>query len=192
MSKALTNYLNNIKGEDIKISAKTIVTTIENEPKTIQVINIVKKEEKPQRTNDFQVSPKQDIEYKVTVKLYMTKQDSVNFTFHSTWNEGKAMPLRVMYGKLVGQTKNMVKMQLKGKITETGVCLKCGRALTNEISKLYGLGPECGQHYYINPLSKEEFELHKQSIQNKLEEITWEGWIPKVAIISMEEVSGTT
>ena len=27
-------------------------------------------------------------EYKITVKLYMTKQDSVNFTFHSTWNDG--------------------------------------------------------------------------------------------------------
>ena len=152
----------------------------------MQVINIIKKAEIPQNSSNNTVTGDYNKEYKVTVKMYMTKQDSVNFTFHTTWNNGKAMPLRVMYGKIIDETKNMFKMSLKGKITQTSICLKCGRVLTNEISKLYGLGPECGQHYYINPLSKEEFEAHKQSIQNKLEEITWEGWIPKVAIISME------
>lgn len=190
MSKALTNYLNNIKDRDIKISAKTIVNAIENEPKTIQVINIYRKGETVKEIKNSNTVFEQDKEYKITVKTYMTKPDSVNFTFHSTWNEGKAMPFRIMYGKIINQTKNMIRMQLKAKITETGICLKCGKILTNEVSKLYGLGPECGQHYYINPLSKEEFELHKQSIKNKLEEIKWEGWIPKVSIIDMEEING--
>lgn len=190
MTKALMEYLKNIKGREIKINENSLLGSIDNSPKPRPVINILKKGITQEKSTSFSDVSVSDKEYKVTVKLYMTKPDSLNFTFHTTWNNGKAMPLRVMYGKVLESTKTMVKMSLKGKITETGVCLKCGRVLTNDISKLYGLGPECGQHYYINPLTKEEFERYKESIKNKFEEIKWEGWIPKVSIISMEALNG--
>lgn len=189
MSKALMQYLKNIKGKDIDIEEKSIVTSIDLEPKKRHVINISKTSNNQNKSNyikDLGI----DKQYKVTVKLYMTKPDSANFTFHATWNNGKAMPLRIMYGNILESTKNMIKMKLHGNITETSICMKCGKVLTNEISKLYGLGPECGQHYYINPLSKQEFDKYKESIKNKLNTIEWEGWIPKVSIISMEEING--
>lgn len=182
MSKALTDYLNKFIGNyNVKIA--------QNEAKQGEVIQILKTTKTLQNNSNNAVIS-HNKQYKVIVKLYMTKKDSVNFTFHTTWNNGNPMPLRVMYGEILQETKNMYKMSLVGKITHTDYCLKCGKPLTNEISKLYGLGPECGQHYYINPLSKEEFENCKQSIQNKFDEIKWEGWIPKVAVISMEEING--
>ncbi len=189
MTKALMQYLKNIKGKNINISEKSIVSSIDLEPKKRQVINIYKinnNQNKIDYTNNLSI----DKQYKVIVKLYMTKPDSMNFTFHSTWNNGKAMPFRIMYGNILESTKNMIKMKLHGDITETSICMKCGKVLTNEISKLYGLGPECGQHYYINPLTKQEFDNYKESIKNKLKAVEWEGWIPKVSIISMEEVNG--
>ena len=186
MSKALSKYLNNLKGNNLKIIEKPIVVTIDNEPKTLNMVNIIKKPNNLRDCNDFDTNKK----YKVTVKIYMTKHDSVNFAFHTTWNHSNPMPLRVMYGTIVDETKNMYKMKLSGKVTQTDYCLRCGKLLTNEVSKLYGLGPECGNHYYINPMGKEEFERYKNSINGTLEQVTWEGWIPKVSIISMEEFNG--
>lgn len=186
MSKALACYINNIKKKGIKISEKTIVDTINNESKKINIINILK-------DNKNYIEEKNladQKEYKVTVKLYMTKSDSFNFTFHTTWNQGKAMPLRVMYGTILESTKTMYKMKLYGKITQTDICLKCGKPLTNAISKLYGLGPDCGQHYYINPLSETDFIKDKNILQDKFNNITWEGWVPKVSIVSLEEIHG--
>lgn len=181
MSKALRNYLNNIKDKDIEFINET-----NSDNTSISIIKISNKAIKLKNNVITTLNLDKNAIYKVVVKLYMTKPDSLNFTFHTTWNNGKEMPFRIMYGKVLEETKTMVKMNLKAKITQTDYCIKCGRLLTNDISKLYGLGPECGQHYYINPLSLEEFEKYKQSIQQKLEEIEWEGWIPKVAIISME------
>lgn len=186
MSKALRKYLNNVKDRDIEF---VDLPNLDIEKSRV-LIKISRKASKSK--NQVEITSKLDNNaiYKIVVKLYMTKPDSVNFTFHNTWNNGREMPFRIMYGTLLEETKTMVKMHLKAKITQTDYCIKCGRMLTNDISKLYGLGPECGQHYYINPLSLEEFEKYKQSIQQKLEEIEWEGWIPKVAIISMEVENG--
>ena len=182
MSKALRKYLSNIKNKDIEY----VNEIISNGKNPISIIKISSKANKVEKQVLTTSKLDNNAQYKVVVKLYMTKPDSLNFTFHKTWNNGKEMPFRIMYGKVLEETKTMVKMHLKAKITQTDYCIKCGKLLTNDISKLYGLGPECGQHYYINPLTLEEFEKYKQSIQQKLEEIEWEGWIPKVAIISME------
>lgn len=163
MSKALRDYLSQVKDKEITFNNDVI---------------IVKKQV---------ISTKKAL-FKVKVKLYMTKKDGEYFTFHNTWNNGQEMPFRIMYGNPIEETKTMIKMKLWADITESDYCIRCGKPLTNEISKLYGLGPECGQHYYINPLSKEEFEKYKDAIKNKLNSITWEGWIPKDAILLMEVI----
>lgn len=181
MSKALRKYLSNVKNKNIEF-----VEISPNCEVTGYLIKISNKQLTPKKQVETTLNLDKNAIYKVVVKLYMTRPDSINFTFHTTWNNGREMPFRIMYGTVIEETKTMVKMHLRAKITQTDYCIKCGRLLTNDISKLYGLGPECGQHYYINPLSLDEFEKYKQSIQQKLEEIEWEGWIPKVAIISME------
>ena len=42
--------------------------------------------------------------------------------------------------------------------------MKCGKAITNDVSKYFGMGPECGNHNYINPFGSVE-EL-KSAVSN--------------------------
>lgn len=186
MTKALLKYLENVKDRVITRESRKVNDTLSNKDKVVEVIKISEKTVTPKKVNDTLSKVDRNAQYKVIVKLWMTKPGSVNFTFHTLWNDNKEMPFRIMYGTILEECKTMIKMNLHASITETDYCLKCGKPLTNEISKLYGLGPECGEHYYINPLSKEEFEKYKEAVEQKLNNITWEGWIPKIAIISLE------
>ena len=123
--------------------------------------------------------------YQIKVRQYMTKPPSVDFDFHDKWNGGVPMPMRVMVGKKIQETKGLVKMELWGEITETitPICMKCGRVLTNKVSQYFGIGPECGGHNYTNPFSTDD-ELNAAVAQTKeqLSEIRWTGWIFKSAI----------
>lgn len=128
-------------------------------------------------------------EYELTVKKYMTEKSSPTFDFMQKWNNDIPMPLVTMVGKMEKETRGMVYMSLHGQAKETCNCLACGRKLTNPISKLYGLGPECGGHWYINPFdSQEEFEQVKTEIENKMVNIKWSGWVIKSAIKEWKEI----
>ena len=123
--------------------------------------------------------------YRIKVRQYMTRPSSPMFDFHAKWNNDKEMPFRIMTGKKLQETKGMVKMELWAEMeTELmTVCMKCGRALTNNVSKYFGIGPECGGHNYVNPFKSEE-ELAEAIAETKqqLLEITWVGWVIKSAI----------
>lgn len=67
--------------------------------------------------------------------------------------------------------------------TPTTRCRHCGRRLTHPVSVLYGIGPECGKHYHI-PRNPEDVE----AIRKMIEQIEYEGWIPKSAVVVFEEV----
>ena len=67
--------------------------------------------------------------------------------------------------------------------TPTNTCRHCGRHLTHPVSVLYGIGPECGKHYHI-PRNSEDVE----AIRALLQEIKYEGWIPKSVIESFERI----
>jgi hypothetical protein len=67
--------------------------------------------------------------------------------------------------------------------TPTSTCRHCGRRLTHPVSVLYGIGPECGKHYHI-PQHPEDVE----AIRKMIEQIEYEGWIPKSAMEVFEEV----
>lgn len=129
-------------------------------------------------------------EYVVRVHEWMTKE---GMDFNKSWNNGRAMPFRVMSGKVMKETRGMVYMTLKARRLKTDYCMKCGRPLTHPVSRLYGLGPECGQHFHINPFNTEE-ELRSAvgELDRKLSEITWSGWIAKSGIEYALEVNGGT
>lgn len=133
------------------------------------------------------------VQKKITVKQYMTRKATEDFTFMREWNNDIPMPLRTMIGTVEKETRGMVYMKLHGDITEekTLHCLKCGRPITNPVSQYFGMGPECGGHNYINPFySKEELEnAVKEYRENVLKNITWEGWLPKSSIIAEEVVN---
>ena len=67
--------------------------------------------------------------------------------------------------------------------TPTSTCRHCGRRLTHPVSVLYGIGPECGKHYHI-PQHLEDVEV----IRKMIEQIEYEGWIPKSVVEVFEEV----
>ena len=149
---------------------------------------------------EFQIHliPKQKIqpteksgEVLITVKQYMTKPATVDFDFMERWNNNVPMPLRTMVGERVKETRGMVYMKLHGDIVSDRVtyCMKCGRPLTNPVSQYFGIGPECGNHNYVNPFNsetelKEAVEKYRKTLQN----ITWEGWVIKSAIIEEEAI----
>ncbi len=128
---------------------------------------------------------------KITVKRYMTEKAKPSFDFMQNWNNNVPMPLMTMVGTIEKETAGMYYMKLYGDITGEPLnrCLKCGREITNDVSKYFGMGPICGNHNYVNPFDtvtelKAAIENYRRNYLNK---ITWEGWVIKSAITKMEE-----
>lgn len=127
-------------------------------------------------------------EYIIAVRQYMTKPASKDFDFQMRWNNDIPMPMRVMAGKVIQETRGMFKMECHGIALETGVCMRCGRTLTHPVSRLYGIGPECGSHFHINPFdSSEELYAELDKVKAQLESVRWTGWVIKSAIESWKE-----
>jgi len=127
--------------------------------------------------------------YKIKVRQYMTKPASPEFDFQDKWNNGVPMPMRIMVGRKLKETKGMVQMELWGEIIDeiSTHCMKCGRTLTNAVSKYFGIGPECGGHNYTNPFeTEEELKLAVKEMQQQLKETKWTGWIIKSALEKFE------
>lgn len=129
-------------------------------------------------------------EYIVRVKRWMTQKttdDSFDFMRH--WNSNIPMPFRVMRGRVLSETRGMLYMELKACALKTDYCMKCGKPLSHPVSKLYGLGPECGSHYHINPFeTEEELQNAIQEVREKLNNITWTGWVAKSGVEYATEV----
>lgn len=129
--------------------------------------------------------------HKITVKQYMTRKATPDFDFMKQWNNDIPMPLRTMIGTVEKETRGMVYMKLHGDLTseKTQRCLACGRIITNPVSQYFGMGPECGGHNYVNPFySQEELKQAVSEYRKKLQNMTWEGWIIKSAIIEDEVI----
>lgn len=139
-------------------------------------------------SNNPGINPSQ--EFIITVKSYMTKPACPEFDFMEKWNNNVPMPLRTMVGTKVKETKGMVYMKLHGDIISkvTDTCMCCGKAITNPVSRYFGMGPKCGGHNYVNPFdTEEELKAAVADYRQKLQHITWEGWIIKSAILTQEE-----
>ena len=131
------------------------------------------------------VEAKDTTEYKIKVQQYMTKPSSPGFDFMEKWNNNNPMPMRVMVGTEIQETKGMVKMRLRGQGLATVTCMRCGRALTNPISRHYGIGPEC-----MSKLGLTADIDDVSTIKEQLVNIEWTGWIIKRAIESKEVYNG--
>ena len=132
-----------------------------------------------------EVEEGKETEYIIKVKQYMTKPATPSFDFMDKWNNGVPMPMRIMVGKKLKETRGMVKMELRGEIVQeiNPVCMKCGRTLTNPVSQYFGIGPECGGHNYINPFETDvELRQAVAETRKQLQSITWTGWVIKSAI----------
>lgn len=127
--------------------------------------------------------------YKITVKKYMTEPSTSNFDFQDKWNDGKPMPFIIMRGEVIKETRGMYYMNLQGKAESTSKCLVCGKTLTNPISKLYGIGPECSEKVGLIRIESEEEAKEKlKHIMEQIDDISWSGWVIKSAIKEWEEI----
>ena len=127
-----------------------------------------------------------DTQYKITVRPYMTKKASPEFDFMAKFNNDNPMPLRTMTGTIEKETKGMYYMHLHAVAQDDSVnCMRCGRALTNPISKHYGIGPECIQHVpWLAEMAIEDVA----GIRTKMAEVKWSGWVIKSSITEQEVV----
>lgn len=154
------------------------------EGEVVVVLNKQEQKEEKAPVNNVQEIKDSPI-YKIKVRQYMTKPSSPEFNFHDKWNNGVPMPMRIMVGRKLKETRGMVQMELWGEITDeiTHSCMKCGKRLTNNVSKFFGIGPECGGHNYTNPFeTEEELKAAVKDMQEQLKEIKWTGWIIKSSI----------
>nr|DAR86752.1 MAG TPA: hypothetical protein [Caudoviricetes sp.] len=127
--------------------------------------------------------------YRITVKKYMTDPATSTFDFHSKWNDDKPMPLIVMQGSIEKETRGMYYMKLNGKAEPTSVCMCCGKKLTNPVSRLYGVGPDCGDRIGLIRIETEQEAREKwEEISKYLAGISWEGWVIKSAIKEWKEI----
>ena len=63
--------------------------------------------------------------YKITVKKYMTEPATSTFDFQDRWNNGNPMPLCIMRGEIIKETRGMYYMKLKADdISWTGWVIK--------------------------------------------------------------------
>ena len=124
-------------------------------------------------------------QYRVTVKKYMTQKSTPGFDFMTKWNNDNPMPLVTMVGTVEKETKGMVYMKLHGQAEPVVRCMRCGRTLTNPVSQLYGIGPECITKVpFIMDLDVNDVD----GIKKKLVDVVWEGWVIKSAITEREEL----
>lgn len=128
--------------------------------------------------------------YKVFVKGYMTEPATSTFDFQDKWNNGIPMPLCVMTGTVIKETRGMFYMNLHGTAEATCRCSVCGKSLTNPVSKIYGVGPECSNKIGLIRIETEEEAKEKwKEISSHLVDIKWEGWVIKSSIKSWEAIA---
>lgn len=182
--------------KNVEINGKhyeTVQEFINENPSGVTNVTIIINKEDKKSTSDRIVAEEKNAGekiYRLKVRQYMTKQSTPDFPFHTKWNSDIPMPMRIMVGKILKETKGMYQMELWGQITSetTTICMACGKALTNPVSQYFGIGPECGGHNYINPFKSDE-ELKKaveDTNKRLMTEKKWTGWVIKSAIEEFE------
>lgn len=159
-------------GECIEVELKPVENTSHSEESESEARMLT--------SNDMRVNHT----YIIKVSSQMTKQ----FDFNLRWNNNIPMPFRIMKGRVLKETRGMLMMDCWAVPLKVDVCIRCGRPLTHPVSRLYGVGPECGAHAYINPFETEE-ELYAslEDVNSKLNSIKWRGWIMKSEIEECQE-----
>ena len=186
--RAMISLLKDWEGE-VEIDGvkyESISDVSESTQNTLNPNTVIKLSSKKKRTlTERQSIVKSDDngEQTITVRAYMTKHATPDFNFMAQWNNDIPMPMRTMQGEKIKETRGMVYMKLHGYGKATITCLCCGKELTNPISRHYGIGPVC-----LSKIGITRDIEDVSGIREELQNITWEGWIIKSAILKEGEV----
>ena len=172
-----------VNGKQFDNIAAVSPSMFENGQVCIKLLQAPKKARVEAGNKEIQADMQKAQEYRITVKLYMTKKSEPGFDFMEKWNNNVPMPLRTMTGTIDKETRGMVHMKLHGVGEAVKTCLRCGRTLTNPVSRHYGIGPEC-----MSKLGIVADIDDVESIKEQLVDVEWEGWVIRSAITEQEEV----
>ena len=88
-------------------------------------------------------------------------------------------------------------LRVRGKLTKEngGICRCCAKTLTDDVSKLTGIGPVCSKYVGVaHPRSVYDtvaIENYKEDMSRKIDEIgEFEFWIPKKSIVKWDGMGG--
>jgi hypothetical protein len=84
--------------------------------------------------------------------------------------------------------------KLKAKLTKEngGICRCCGKTLTDEMSRMTGIGPVCSKYVGVeHPSNKADLPQYREEINKKIDEVgEFEFWIPKRGIVEWKGSAG--
>lgn len=103
------------------------------------------------------------------------------YTISRGFAKSKGIP-RTFIADIERQTQKAIKVKGRGTIDAHVGCMMCGRELTHPVSRVLGIGPECGKHFYDVELTEANIEQLKQMIVDTAVDT----WIPKKCVIKTE------
>jgi len=125
---------------------------------------------------------RQELAEKYKEKLQEFKEAKKATIYLKKWvAKEKGIP-RELEVEILKETAKAILVKGNALATPTDRCRVCGRQLTHPVSVLYGIGPECGQHFHI-PQNEEDVE----KIRSMIEAIEFEGWLPKSQVVILDD-----
>jgi|TARA_R110000868_G_C10613940_1_gene741643 hypothetical protein len=101
-------------------------------------------------------------------------------------------PMLIDVTSVTGMTDKA--LRIKGNLTKEngGICRCCGKTLTDEISKVTGIGPVCSKYVGVpHPVSTTMLKDYNSEMSKKIDEIgEFEFWVPKKAIVKWNGMGG--
>ena len=120
---------------------------------------------------------------KIGRKIALEIKKSYDLDFH---------PILVDVTKLVKSSNRALLIRAKLTKENGGICRCCGKTLTDEMSRMTGLGPVCSKYVGVeHPSTKADLPLYRQQISDKIDEVgEFEFWIPKRGIVEWNGSAG--
>lgn len=85
----------------------------------------------------------------------------------------------IIEGEVVSETTKGIKIKGSALVRQAINCLRCGKALTNPVSRVVGIGPECCQHWGIERPNYED----AAALAEQLKKVSqFERWFPKAHV----------
>lgn len=177
MFEFLKKYNGDIYINNKYIDNNASIDEIENTPGTYEIV-LKPYDDDYKYLNDFIF----------TVRPSMTNTNPEDpYDFNKLYNNGVCMPMRTMQGDVIKITKTLFYAKLHGVPVNSRRCSYCGKLITSPESIKYGVGTECIKKLGLKePQTSLQWQEYKKKIEEQLYKVTWEGWIPKDCIVSME------